>query len=55
MNQNRPEPPSRTIAASLRDKITSGDYQPGDRLPSERALAAEFHTARNPPVRPSAY
>ena len=47
MNQNRPEPPSRTIAASLRAKITSGDYQPGDRLPSERALAAEFHTARN--------
>lgn len=47
MTQNRPEPPSRTIAASLRAKITSGDYAPGDRLPSERALAAEFRTARN--------
>ena len=43
----RPEPPSRAIAAHLRQQITSGDYAPGDKLPSERALATQFHTARN--------
>jgi GntR family transcriptional regulator len=47
MDQSRPEPPSRTIAANLRAKITTGEYTPGDRLPSERDLAAEFGTARN--------
>lgn len=47
MSTDRPEPPSRTIAATLRDKISRGDYAPGDRLPSERVLAAEFGTARN--------
>lgn len=44
---NRPEPPSRTIAHRLRDQITSGHYAPGDKLPSERALAAEHGSARN--------
>ena len=45
--ENRPEPPSRTIAAALRDQITSGHYAPGDKLPSERDLATRFHSARN--------
>jgi len=43
----RPEPPSRTIAHQLREQITSGHYAPGDKLPSERALAAEHGSARN--------
>lgn len=45
--QGRPQPPSRIIAAALREAITEGQYGPGDRLPSERALAAEHGTARN--------
>ena len=44
---NRSEPPSRAIAHRLRKQITSGDYAPGDKLPSERALAAEHGSARN--------
>ena len=47
MITNRPEPPSRIIAAELRDKITNGHYAPGDKLPSERVLAAQFKSARN--------
>jgi GntR family transcriptional regulator len=43
----RPEPPSRTIAHQLRERISSGQYGPGDKLPSERALAAEHGSARN--------
>ena len=43
----RAEPPSRTIAQQLRDQIDSGHYAPGDKLPSERALAAEHGSARN--------
>src|SRR3712207_6325299 len=43
----RTEPPSRTIAQLLRDQIDGGRYAPGDRLPSERALAAEHGSARN--------
>lgn len=38
---------ARAIAAALRDAIASGDYAPGDRLPSERVLAATYHGARN--------
>jgi GntR family transcriptional regulator len=38
---------ARTIAAALRDAITSGEYAPGDKLPSERVLAATYHGARN--------
>lgn len=40
-------PPSRRIADELRDLIKSGDLEPGDRLPSERALALQYATARN--------
>lgn len=39
------------IAASLREEIAAGHYHPGDRLPTEAALAARFgvnrHTVRH--------
>lgn len=38
---------SRQVAAALRAAIESGEYQPGDRLPSERVLAADHGVARN--------
>ncbi|PXA79187.1 GntR family transcriptional regulator [Auritidibacter ignavus] len=34
------------IADTLRDRVDSGELVPGDRLPSETALAAEFGVAR---------
>jgi DNA-binding FadR family transcriptional regulator len=34
------------IAATLRDEILSGQYRPGERLPSERDLALRFATGR---------
>ncbi|MFI6229077.1 GntR family transcriptional regulator [Micromonospora echinospora] len=40
-------PPSRRIADELRAAIMNGDLADGDRLPSERELAAEYATARN--------
>ena len=43
----RQQPPSRRIADALRQAIAAGGYQPGDRLPSERELAAEHAAARN--------
>ncbi len=46
-DQERAQPPSRRIADMLRQAITDGTYRPGDRLPSERVLAAEHGTARN--------
>ncbi|MBV9315221.1 MAG: GntR family transcriptional regulator [Pseudonocardia sp.] len=42
-----PIPPSRRIAALLREKIISGGYAPGDKLPTERALAQQHGVARN--------
>lgn len=38
---------ARSIAAALRDAIHSGEYSAGDKLPSERVLAATYHGARN--------
>lgn len=38
---------ARAIAAALRDAITAGGYVPGDKLPSERVLAATHRSARN--------
>lgn len=35
------------IAETLRHRITSGDYPPGSRLPSESALCEEFSVVRN--------
>ncbi|WP_152365415.1 GntR family transcriptional regulator [Microlunatus speluncae] len=37
--------PSQRIAAALRDKITNGDLQPGDRVPSTRQLVREWGVA----------
>jgi GntR family transcriptional regulator len=39
--------PSRRIADDLRAKIECGDLAAGDKLPSERDLAARYGTARN--------
>ncbi|MGL4178581.1 MAG: GntR family transcriptional regulator [Dermatophilaceae bacterium] len=41
------EPASRLLAHELRQQIARGDLGPGDRLPSERALAQEHGIARN--------
>lgn len=40
-------PPSRRIADQLREQIVQGSLEPGDRLPSERELAALHGAARN--------
>ncbi|WP_406488963.1 GntR family transcriptional regulator [Streptomyces phaeochromogenes] len=42
-----PQPPSRRIAEELRRQIESGKWRPGDKLPSERALAEAHGAARN--------
>lgn len=42
-----PQPPSRRIAEELRRQIESGEWRPGDKLPSERALAETYGAARN--------
>jgi DNA-binding GntR family transcriptional regulator len=39
------EPPYRQIAAWLRERIRSGELQPGQRLPTERDLTQEFGVA----------
>jgi GntR family transcriptional regulator len=39
--------PSRRIADALRRSIAERTFRPGDRLPSERDLAARYRTARN--------
>jgi GntR family transcriptional regulator len=38
---------SRQVAATLRAAIDSGQLQPGDKLPSEREIAATYEVARN--------
>ncbi|MFF3854020.1 GntR family transcriptional regulator [Micromonospora sp. NPDC002575] len=40
-------PPSRRMADDLRSSIRAGELAPGDKLPSERELAARYGTARN--------
>lgn len=52
MTVSNDKEPARTasakeIAAELRDAITEGRLKPGDKLPSERELAAEYGAARN--------
>lgn len=42
-----PEPQYRRIARLLRDRITSGDLRPGERLPAIRALANELRVGRH--------
>lgn len=41
------QPPSRTIAETIRRQIESGELPPGAQLPSERELARTYGTARN--------
>lgn len=41
------QPASRRIAEDLRTSIEAGRISPGDKLPSERALAEQYGTARN--------
>ncbi|MFG3492504.1 GntR family transcriptional regulator [Streptomyces sp. NPDC047972] len=41
------QPASRRIAEDLRTAIESGQLSPGDKLPSERALAEQYGAARN--------
>ncbi len=40
-------PPSRRIADDLRAQISDGTFGAGNKLPSERDLAARYGTARN--------
>lgn len=40
-------PPSRQIAASLREKIASGEYPPGAALPAIMALAGQYGVTTN--------
>jgi GntR family transcriptional regulator len=50
MTTSDPSPrqlPSRRIAEELRAEIEAGRLSPGDKLPSERALAERYGTARN--------
>jgi DNA-binding FadR family transcriptional regulator len=35
------------VGAQIRQRIESGELRPGDRLPSERELAAQFNVSRN--------
>jgi len=41
-----PIAPYRQVAAILRERITSGQYRPGQRLPSINDLVQEFGVAR---------
>ncbi|HEX2416661.1 MAG TPA: GntR family transcriptional regulator [Micromonosporaceae bacterium] len=46
INPGSPMPPHQQIAAHLRDQITAGHYQPGDRLPSIPALTERYGVAK---------
>lgn len=43
---NRDEPRYRQVAKQLRAEITSGDFKPGDPLPTEMALCDEYTISR---------
>jgi GntR family transcriptional regulator len=40
-----PRPPYLQIADDLRKQIKAGRYKPGDRLPSNKAMAADYNTS----------
>jgi DNA-binding GntR family transcriptional regulator len=42
-----PEPPSRRVEAALRERISSGEWQRDERLPSVAELAKEYGVARS--------
>jgi GntR family transcriptional regulator/MocR family aminotransferase len=46
LEKPRPSGATRRISESLRNKIADGSYQPGDALPSSRALAEELGVSR---------
>jgi GntR family transcriptional regulator len=46
MKLTRPVPMWRQVADHVRDQILDGTYQPGQPLPSEEALSAEFGVSR---------
>lgn len=48
MTTDEPTPGLRptTVLDTLRDEILTGQYRPGERLPSERELAVRFETSR---------
>lgn len=46
IDYDAPESPHRQIAAWLRDRIESGELQPGRKIPSETDLVGEFGVAR---------
>ncbi|WP_217243291.1 GntR family transcriptional regulator [Streptomyces sp. AC555_RSS877] len=46
-NPSTPQQPSRRIAEDLRRQIERGELRSGDKLPSERALAEKYGSARN--------
>ena len=41
-----PVPPYRQVAYVLRDRIESGQYAPGSRIPTEAEIIEEFEVAR---------
>src|SRR3954453_14432656 len=45
IDRTDPRSPSRQIADALRFAITSGNLKPGDKLPSERELVANYAIA----------
>ena len=47
MDQLRQAGVTRRIVQSIKDQISAGTYGPGDRLPSTRALAAEWGASRS--------
>jgi GntR family transcriptional regulator len=45
IDPNDPRPPYRQAADDLRKRISKGEFGPGEKLPSIRALAAEYGVA----------
>jgi DNA-binding GntR family transcriptional regulator len=45
-DQRSGEPPYRVIAAALRERIETGEFQPGDALPSINRLSQEYGVAK---------
>ncbi len=50
LNPNSPVPLYHQLAEIISDRIRSGEYEPGQAIPSETALARQYHIGR-PTVR----